>query len=384
MGRLLRAAAASASLMALALTGCGQAAPQPAPSPAAARPAQSHCSPAAHLAGFCLASLPDLYCCSAAYTGWSHIYVGQAVDVRGSVPLFKSGKPEAKDVFIVEPDDRRILLPVDAKGGYNRRIRFATQGKYLIGLVASGPGTIWSAPGLKGIPFYVAYRTVPAAADTLAHVFPASRVTYGGITVLAAPIATTTAFRVRFLNASGRPAAHVALTIAGEAVTTDAQGYARFTFRSGTGYALDEVYTGLFVQTYSRVAVENGALVGLPVYAKGLGPARVRVLTAGGQPLVDVQDFLLSGVADIFQSSPPPVTFDAQRGVLTLARVGGATLDTKSGEFMLHQAHFKLHPVVRDGQVYLSLPEFSRMLNIFAWARPQADGSLLFSTYEVP
>jgi len=387
----LRRLAPLAALLGLLLASCGTAAP-PGATHQAAKPAsgaQAACSPASITAGFCLVSKPDLYCCSAAYTGWSHIYAGATVDVRGRAPLFPSGKPEAKDVFIVNPSGRRMLLPVDAHGAFSRRVRFSVPGVYRIGLVASGPGTPWSGPGIRGIPFEVAYRAVAPAGATLGELFPAARSTYRGIVVLAAPVDQASSWRVRFLDAQGRPAARAAIEVAGRRIRTDAAGYATLTYQAGPRYALDELYPGLFVQTYSRVAIAQGALTGLPRYAQGLGPAAVRVLTVRGEELVDVQDFLLYGVADIFQGSPAGVAYDAQAASLTIVPVGGR-LDTRTGVFRAAQgdgrpaARLRLHPVVAGDQVYLPLPDLARILNLFAWARPEPDGSLLFSTFEVP
>ena len=372
--------------------------PAPADPPAASSPpvlaASQHplngCTPSVF--GFCVATYPQFYCCSAAFVGWSHIYVGESVDVRGSVQLYTDGKPDAKDAYILSPSGVRSVLPVDAAGGFSRRIRFTEPGKYLMGLDPSGPGSPWSSGNMQAVPFYVAYRAVPAAAETLAATFRGSHMHWSGIRVLAAPLGRHVTFRVRFTDASGHPAAHVALRLNGGSVTTDAQGYAEIPFAGGEAYALDEIYTGLFVQTYSRVAIRGGRLLGLPVYAPSLAPPAVRVITAGGQPMVDVRDFLLWGVADIIQSPSqgvPAVAFDSATGILRLNSLGDASLDTRAGEFtwtspLAGSYRIPLRPVVQAGQVYLTLADLSRVLDTFAWARPQPDGSLLFSTFEVP
>ena len=347
--------------------------------------------------GFCVATLPQFYCCSAAETGWSHIYVDEMVDVRGAVPPLGSGRPDASDAYIVSPSGRRWVLPVDTRGNFAQRITFTEPGTYHMGLDPSGPGSPWSGQGVQPLPFQVAYRAIPQASQTLAAVFPASSQAWGGIRVIAEPVATRADLRVRFVDALGRPAGNQRLWLNQRAITTDAQGYAEIPFISGQRYGLYEIYPGLFVQTYSRVSIRDGALTGLPRYANGYGPDKVAVIEVHGTPMVDVADFLLYGVADIFQSPTqgvPAVAYDPRSGVLALNSLGKDGLDTHTGLFTWHRpaqdgyrlvsAH--LHPVVRGGQVYLSLRDLSTMLDLLwsAWAKPLPDGSMLFSTYEVP
>ncbi len=350
--------------------------------------------------GFCVTTKPQFYCCSAAYTGWSGIYVGETVDVKGAVPLYTNGQSTAKDVYIVAPSGAHTVLTVNAEGGFSQTVRFSQQGKYLMGVDASGPGTLWSpGGGAQPLPFYVAFRAIPAAGERLSDIFPASSQSWRGITVLAAPLGADTTLRVRIVDASGNPAAAVRLPEwnGGGSIVTDVQGYAEIPYHSpDTGnYSLDELYTGFFVQTYSRLTISGDTLAGLPSARITGAPSGVRVIRSGGTPMVDVSDFLQAGVWQIFQSppgSPPPISYDAATGILDLTALQNATLNTRTGAFVYSPptqsispgAHFVLKPVVVNGQVYLSLPDLAKILDIFSWAQPLPDGSMLFSMFQVP
>ena len=333
--------------------------------------------------GFCVSTLPQFYCCSAAYTGWSHVYVDETVDVRGAVPHFTNGQPDASAVFIATPSGVRIVLPVDKAGGFSRRIRFSEQGRYEMRLVPSRKGYQWGMP----VPFYVAYRALPETSETLRSVFPLSRASWQGIKVLAAPVGSAETFGVRFVDWYGHPAANVTLKVAGHAVTTDSEGYADIPYQSPTQYMLDGVYTGLFVQTYARIELQGGQLTGSPAF----GPRTVRVVTVHGTPMVDVADFFQYAFAE---SSPgtPGMSFDATTAVLHFGDSSAPTLDTRTGAYRgrapagirYQPVTLGLHPVVQGGQVYLTLGDLAQILNTYAWARSEPDGSMLFSTFMVP
>jgi hypothetical protein len=364
---------------------------------AAAGPRAACTSRTPSVFGFCVATRPQFYCCSDAETEWSHIYVGQTVDVRGAVPPLSSGGPNAKDVYIVSPAGRRWLLPVDAGGNFSRRITFGEAGTWHLGLDPSGPGSPWRGPDARPLPFQVAYRAVPRPSQTLAALFGPGAASWGDIRVLAAPLGRRVRLRVRFVDARGRPAAGKRLWLDRQAVTTDAEGYAAIPFTGGANYELYAIYPGLFVQTYSRVAVASGGLTGLPRYQTGFGPAKVSVIEVRGRPMVDVAEYLLYGVGDLFAIPQPgvrPLSYDARTGVLRLTSLGQAGLDAKTGLFTWHRPTLsgyrlvstRLHPVVQGDQVFVSLPDLSRLLSLlpFTWVRPLPDGSILFSTFELP
>ncbi len=337
--------------------------------------------------GFCVSTLPQFYCCSAAYTGWSHVYVDETVDVRGSVPLFTNGQPDASAVFIVTPSRMRIVLPVDKAGGFSRRIRFSEQGRYAMGLVPSRKGYQWGMP----VPFYVAYRAVPETTETLRSVFPLSRVSWQGIKVLAAPVGSDETFGVRFVDWYGHPAANVTLQVAGHAVTTDSEGYADIPYLSPAQYMLDGIYTGLFVQTYSHIEVQDGQLTGLVRLSPTLGPKTVRVITVHGTPMVDVADFFDYGFGEQAPGTPG-ISLDAKTGVLHFGNRNAPTLDTRTGVYRgwapagirYQPVTVGVHTVVQGGQVYLTLGNLAQILDTYAWATAEPDGSMLFSTFTVP
>ncbi len=336
--------------------------------------------------GFCVSTLPQFYCCSAGYTGWSHVYVDETVDVRGSVPHFTNGKPDASAVYIITPSRVRIVLSVDKAGGFSRRIRFSEQGRYEMGLVPARKGYQWGLP----VPFSVAYRAVPETTETLRYVFPLSRMIWQGIKVLAAPFGGDETFGVRFVDWYGRPAADVTLQLAGHAVTTDSLGYADIPYHSPSQYMLEGIYPGLFVQTYAHVEVRDGQLTGL-VRLFPTGPKTVRVIAVDGTPMVDVADFF----GYVFgQQAPgtPGISLDAETGVLHFGGKNAPSLDTRTGIYRgwapsgtgSLPVTIDLHPVSQGGQVYLTLGDLAQILNISASARAEPDGSMLFSTFFVP
>lgn len=328
--------------------------------------------------GFCISTVPALYQGSPAAEEWSHVVVGETAVVRGAIPVYTSGKPSFPDVFIKSPSGAVTRLPVGPHGGYSQSYTFSEQGEYAI-----GQGT-WSAE-IPGVPFVVAYAPKPPPGLLLSHVFPSSLQSWPDITVIAVPFGQTGSVRVRFLDALGHPAKNVQLW--GTKIQTDSGGVATIHYdTTQKTWPLTPVYPDLFLQTVLHVSIAGGRVTGLWPQQYQPTPIPVRTIRANGVWMADVADFLENVGLGLPTQSGSVLTF-----------VSGETirLDTKSGQITVSppplagserqpQGPITVHPIVRGGQVYLSLSDMAKIVNLAAWAQPQPDGSLLLTEDSAP
>ncbi|MDA8344757.1 MAG: hypothetical protein M0Z66_04660 [Thermaerobacter sp.] len=327
--------------------------------------------------GFCATSPHVLVQGSDAMQVEQHVVVGQTIDVHGAVGVYTSGKPAYSDVFIKAPSGQVTLLPVDQKGGYSQEYTFSEQGAY-----AFGPGH-WS-PDTPGATFEVSYRAQPPKGSLLSQVFPLSKQSWHGLTVAAVPFGEKGSLRVRFVDAQGNPARDV--TLAGTQLRTDADGFATVPYdTTPPGWPLQYVGGGLFLQTVLHVSIADGKVTGLFQQGPPGQQIPVHTLLENGVWLASAADLLQgawlqtthAGSVWSFTNGDETIRLDAVSGSVTVtARAGsGAVLPT---------VPIFVRPLTSGGQVYLTLDDLAKIVNLVAWAQPQPDGSLLLTDRVMP
>lgn len=323
----------------------------------------------------CFSQGPFLIQGSPAAEEWSHLIVGETIDLTGAVPMYSNGKPSYQEVYMRSPSGKTVLFPVDAQGGFSGTYTFAEQGIYTTG------GGTWSDSG-PGNPFWVVYKPEPPQASLLSSVFPASLRSWPDITVVAVPFGQTGTLRVRFVNAQGDPASNVSLDSGfGTPLQTDAQGYASVPYDTTKtiGWPQDRVYGSLFLQTVLRLTVEGDRLRGLWVQTPfpAWSPVTVPVRVVDGVPFADAEDFL-GAFASVsakdgtltLQTGGQTVRIDGQTGGVNVAPSGSSAASQVPETF-------RVAAMSVDGRLYLSLADLSKIVNLFAWAQIEADGSML-------
>ena len=328
--------------------------------------------------GFCAAAPSELWQGSDALVERQQVVVGETIDVHGAVGVDANGKPVWADVFIRPPSGKTTLLPVDSRGGYSQVYTFSEQGEY-----AFGPGS-WSQD-TSGASFLVAYRAVPPEENDLATLFPSSQQSsWPGISVAAVPFGEKGSLRVRFVDAQGDPAQNVTLT--GTQMRTDSSGYAEVPYDVTTpGFSVQCVYGNLCLQTVLHVFIANGKVSGFYEMQPDGKLVSVRTLAVNGTWLANAADFLQamwlqtssSGSVSTFSNGGATVRLDAQTGAVSVTKQSGSGASPPSQPV-------SVHPVVSGGQVYLSLSDLAKIVNLVAWAQPQPDGSLLLTDVSMP
>lgn len=342
----------------------------------------------------CLSSsLPELWCCSAAYDHWSGIIAGSRVELKGAVQVDPStGEPIAPDVVVMDPYGKKVLIPVSADGAFSQGVAFPTVGEYQLGVLYDGKPT-------EMVPFNVAWDyVIPQDVPTVSSLFPGSVRSWPADDVfLAVPAGRKSTVTIQAVNAQGIPQSGAVFGYDGP--TTDADGNATFTISwpPGTAYSPpDAVAPNLYAQSYVDITAGAGGLTGFPT-SPGKGAPSVRQITRGGTTSYDAVDFLLA-MNDGFttQGSAPSLVWDAASGTLTINDQGAGTaarLVAASGEVDVGvwqdnawtwKPFHTTSPTVTGGQVYLSVADLVALVNAFAWAAPDGKGGLLLSDTYIP
>ena len=167
---------------------------------------------------------------------------------------------------------------------------------------------------------------------------------------------------------------------------TDGSGYAAVPYDvTAPGFSVQCVYGNLCLQTVLHVAMANGKVSGLYQMQPDGTAVSVRTLDVNGACLANAADFLLavglrtssSGSVFTFSSGGAAIQLDAQTGDVRVTEQLGSGLTPPSQPV-------SVHPVVSGGQVYLSLPDLAKIVNLVAWAQPQPDGSQLLTFVSMP
>lgn len=344
----------------------------------------------------CLSSsVPKFWCCSPAYDNWSGILAGSTVDLKGGVEIDPStGKPVAPDVLVLDPYGGKTLIPVSPNGAFDQNVSFPRAGQYQLGIYYQGKP-------MEMTPFDVAWNyVIPKGVPTISSLFPGSSRSWPSYDVfLAAPADQTTTYTFTAVNAQGVPQPGVVLGFTG--AVTDAQANAAIKIARPVGTAFSPplaIAPNLFAQAYVDVTAQGGTLAGFPQRKDGVIPA-VRSLSEGGTTSYNVIDFLIAmddGFAPTSGSSQQPLVWNASTDTLTLTDYGaGATArllaDTGEVDVGVWQNNAwtwkpfgTTSPVMKGGQVYLSVPDLITLSNAFAWAAPDGKGGLLFSDSSIP
>lgn len=349
--------------------------------------------------GYCLTGLPHFYCCSSAAIGWSGIVAGKAEDIRGAVPLDpKTKRPEDSAVVIIGPHGAERRIPVAGNGGFSEDVTFPSAGTYHIGVVQSG-----HAQNLQ--PFQVAWRYAVLQGELLTGLFPhVAHPWPTDITVLAAPFGRTTVFRIRLENARG--VAQPSALLGPHGPRADSSGVVTLHYRAtgprGMG-TLWGIATALFVQTYADARPSGSGFTGFAPPMPHWNPAlAIRSISTPAGTLYALEPFL-EHLIPWFPGPPPPAgnpkpfTIDAKTGLLTITDPESnvaAQFDLRTGEVdsdryqspgrMVWTPWATVHPVVRGGVTYLSIPEITRVAAAVFWAAPDGHGGILASDAFIP
>ncbi|MFO7172622.1 MAG: hypothetical protein DIU70_006615 [Bacillota bacterium] len=337
-------------------------------------PSAPVCRPEESASGLCLETLPRLYCCSAAYLGWSQITVGDRLPLAGAVAQDPDAPHPTTALRLVYPSGRTVEIPVGPDGSFHQEIAYDEEGHYR--LYRANPDRRWVAD-LPLASFAVPYR-----AEVLSHPLEADRFRQPrrpDLTLAAVPHGPEVRLRVRFTDAAGRPAAGRTLALAdGRAIWTDAAGVAEIPFvprPDGPGYELVRLYPGLGVLTYREIRVGAGGEV------QGLPGGPVRGVRVGDTWVFPLREFLVRAAPALVPSGQELAWEERTRSV----RFGDTRLQLDTGVFLGPEAVFRVRPHLVDGRVHLSLGDLARLLQAWgAWAEVEADGTLRLAAPALP
>lgn len=378
----------------VALSGAGRTMSAPRSQPGAASSLSLACTsgPAGPF-GMCLHGRPHFSCCSAAALGWSDIFAGSTVDIRGFMYLKRKG---SSAVLITGPEGFRTVIQVATDGAFSQRVPFRTAGTYRIGVLSHG-----HRPRLQT--FDVAWRYRVLKGPTFAEVFraPGDSWPRSDNVYLAAPASRKTTWMIVLENARGVPQPRAALGPKG--TFANRAGIVKVTFSAPNfpGGAPQVLAAGLFAQTYSDIRQQGTTLAGLPGADGFLGvPRSIASVARAGRRYFSLEDVLahlglgaegLSGVMGDFRYDPATHYLsiaDVLRG--TEARVSSVTgeVEVLSTSASLGASTWKsyatVHPVFAGGQIYLSLHDMTIVSGAIAWAAPDGHGGMLFCNPWLP
>lgn len=341
------------------------------------------CDPATSVYGLCLDSGPKLYCCSAGYLGWSQIVVGTELPLKGRVRL-KEGAPPPPALLLTYPSGREERIPVAPDGAFDRTVSFSDEGIYHLQQTATDSGTQASAPDIS---FWVAYRVDPMDAPTVQSVFGQHHKDMQENRIVAVPRGQPAQFRVRFVDAAGRPARSRTLGTKAHAsgeIVTDDDGVASITFepsRSLDRYDLQPLYPGLAVLSYTVVeGGDSGNLIGLP----GEPLQGIKEAGAWYYPLgAFLQRAYPLRFADGIRAEGPSIELATDYGLVTLTPSGG---DRTAGQVRDREGRvlYEVSMINRQDGPWLDVASLARLMDTLAWGHLTEDGRLLVAAPEIP
>jgi len=331
------------------------------------------------LDGFCITTYPVWSQSSTAMSLWSGVQVGATVEIKGATLVSaKTLKPYFSSMEITGPGGFTATLPVAPDGGYDGNVTFARAGKYQIGGVMNGERQ-------EPLQFDVSYVPRPEASATLADVFPDSQRQLPHDVVVVYPAGATTSVPVLFTDMAGHPAANVQIPVLAVAkpttVTTNDQGVATVplsisgAFNPAIAY-LNRLYGALFSLQYWTAEVSGGVVTQWPRFA-AIHPA----------PTLNPQTIVQDGVA-YYQASVALGRLDPLHAAVTISQDGTVSAAQlvcwQSCNYVPAHPMARVQPIVRDGTVYLDVPDLVEVLNTVAWASLSPTGQLRVADFVEP
>ncbi len=350
--------------------------------------------PAAPFGGCLDGALPQFSCCSAAEVGWSGIYAGMALEMKGAVPLDADGKPQSTAVLIIDPAGRKTEIPVRPNGAFDQSYAFQAVGTYQIGVLYRGtPADL--------VNFQVGWRYKVLTGSTLEGLFPQQREIWPKDDLfLAAQAGQPSVWTLQVENAQGVPQPGAAVTPNGP--VAGANGVVTVTLPAPQGLNMPgEIAPGLFFQVYEDIMPSGDTLTGYPPPGPraDVAPGPVSILI-GGVRYYDVQDFFALGDAGFQFGGPgmPPAFADhAAMGAFSLfdgandssARILANSGVLQNGEYSSPNSATwtdigTVHAIAQNGQVYATLEDMVTIARAIGWAAPDGKGGVLFSDSWLP
>lgn len=381
------------------------------PSQVASQPdyAQNHpvngCNPITIWGHFCFSGPPDMTQSSAGMVLWSHIQVGQTVEINGATALVASTmKPYFDTAVLITPQGLRTSLPIQPDGGFDESVTFSEEGTYQFYVARDGEPDTWGPP----VPFDVTYVPHPLGGDTLQDVFPDSSLSIPGDVVIVYPVTRPGTTEVQFTTYDGTSATDTTFKAhSAETLATNASGVATVDPQpKGQGFPyLVHLYGALFALPYVTATVSNGVITAWPSFPYWPAIPKVSSLVADGTTYYDIgQAIPALDPAGYDMPGAVQVSFDEASGTGTLETAGQgppATIDAKTGAVDVSASPVcppqggtctpgaagqvaTVSPLVQGGAMYLDVPDLVKVLNVVAWASLSPGGTLRVADFEEP
>ncbi|MFZ5827074.1 MAG: hypothetical protein ACOY94_22495 [Bacillota bacterium] len=316
--------------------------------------------------GVCFDTLPKLWCCSAAFLGWSEITVGDSFPVTGKVDQSVEQTEALKLVF---PSGRTVTLPVAADGSFREIVTFHEEGFHRLLKVTEGGEHEFGR-------FAVAYRAELLDLPTVESQFGRHHAR-SGVSLGVVEAGLTSNLRVRFTDAKGEPVRSMAIGFGQERFATDSAGIATLSYTppgERTGYGISRLYPGLGVIAYRTVTIDGAGQV------RGLPGGRVQGVRYGGTWYLPLRAFLEEAGPLRFGDLPERILWDANARTI---QIEGLAIMIDTG-LVMGRSDFRANLKIIDGRTYIDLPSLIRLLDQLGMAQRTGEFTFRLSLAQEP